>query len=252
MDVRPNLSEVSSGSGLVPSQSTTGSRWTAPASSPASRSPAHGSGPAASGSTRTEVSASARSLRTRTSENASTSSIRTPGRWGTISRHSRCRAQILVRRGDDPEVLRLLVGEHDEPSRPSRPGGGQVVDGVLPTLLARQHDAGRRGRIVGRYGQPFGGVGAVQGDEDEGPVPGAPGAEREPAVILFEDQDVIGRVGPEFVAPQLVRAHGLIEPDVEDDGRTRSTRPARTRCRAPSRGRGPPVPPASSDRKRSS
>ena len=128
------------------------------------------------------------------------------------------RAEILVRRGDDPEVLGVLVGDHDEPPRPIRAGRRQVVDGVLPTLMAREHDAGRRGRIVGRDGQPFGGVGAVQGDQHEGPVPGAPGTQREPPVVLLEDQDIVGRVGPEFVTPQLVRTHGFVEADVEDGG----------------------------------
>ena len=50
----------------------------------------------------------------------------------------------------------------------------------------------------------------------EGPVPGAPGAQREPPVLLFEDQDVGGGVGAERVAPQLVGPLRLVEADVED------------------------------------
>ena len=99
--------------------------------------------------------------------------------------------------GQDTEVLRVLVGQDDEPAGAAR-GRREVVDGVLHPLAPGQHDAGLGERVVRGDGEPFGGVGAVQADEHERGVPGRAGAEREAPVGLLEDEHVARRVAPSW------------------------------------------------------
>ena len=185
-----------------------------------------------SGSTRTTVSASARSLSTITVAEG----IDVLDTHPATERHDLAPGVLpagrilpirhVVRTGQDPEVLGVVVGQDDEPARAGVTRPGKVVDGVLDPLAAGHDHPGLRGRFVGRDGQPLRRVGAVQADQHEGPVPGTPGPEGEAPVGFFEDEDVTRRVGPQLVAPQLVGALGVVEADVEDHGRV--TRPGQS------------------------
>ena len=120
-----------------------------------------------------------------------------------------------VRGGQDTEVLGVLVGQRHEPAGAAE-GRGEVVEGVFdPLAPGHDHGRGREG-LVGGESQPLGRVGAVQADEHEGLVAGRAGAEGEAAVLLLVDERVLIRVAAQAVAPELVRAQGVIEPDVED------------------------------------
>ncbi len=125
-------------------------------------------------------------------------------------------AQRVVGGGEEAEVLRVLVGQGEEPAG-STGGRREVVHGVLDALAAGEHDPGVGERVVRGDGEPFGGVGAVQADQHERRVPGRAGAEREASVGLLEDEHVSGRVVAQLVAPQLEGPLRLVEADVEHE-----------------------------------
>ena len=161
IDVRPNLRDVTSGSGLGPNHDDEGLSVEGMIQLAARRSPANGSAPPGSGTTRTNVSASDRSLRTRTVENASTSSMRTPGRCGNDLLPSRRRsadassAAARTRKSSASSLVRTT----NQPRPPSPLAGGRRS---TRALRGGEHDTGCGRGVAGRYGQPFRRVGAVQ------------------------------------------------------------------------------------------
>ena len=125
-------------------------------------------------------------------------------------------SQRVVRSGQHPEVLGLLVGQDEEPAGAAR-GGREVVDGVLHSLPAGQDDAGLGQRVGRGDGEPLGGVGAVQADEHEGGIPGGAGPEREAPVELLEDEHVAAGIAAQAMAPELEGPLRLVHADVEDE-----------------------------------
>ncbi len=122
-----------------------------------------------------------------------------------------------VRRLEQPEVLRLVVG-HDQEA--GRPGGRApvVVDAVLdPVPAGGQHREGA-GRVVRPQGAYLGRELGVQAQQDVLVVPGSPDPEVEVVVRLLVDKRRLRWVGSHHVAPELKGSHGLVHPDEEDGG----------------------------------
>ena len=91
-----------------------------------------------------------------------------------------------------------------------------VVDGVLDALLARLEHGERAVGIVGREQARLRGHRAAEVDHDEPAAAGAFDRAEEAVVVLLVDDDVVGRVGTEAVAPDAPGAAALVERGVED------------------------------------
>ena len=116
------------------------------------------------------------------------------------------------------EVLGPVVGDDEEPSLLLAGSAPVVVHAVLDALAPGLDDHELPERFVGRQHPDLGGDFRVQAHEHELLVLGPAHPEVEVVVGLFVDQDVPGGVTAHPVPPQLVRAHGFVDPHVEDRG----------------------------------
>ena len=112
------------------------------------------------------------------------------------------------------EVLGAVVGDHEnQPAAEARVVIHRVLDAGPPGLTsgARPRD-GRPGSA------DLGGGRATAGRPDEGSSLVRPTPEAEALVGLLGHQHVGRGVRAPAVAPELVGAHGLVDPGVEDGG----------------------------------
>ena len=97
-------------------------------------------------------------------------------------------------------------------------GADAVIDRVLVIVLAGQDEVPRRGGLGGRQPADLGRREAAGAGEQQGLAPRAPHAEAEQRVGLLVEERVGGDRRAEAMAPQPVRALGVVLDDVEERG----------------------------------
>ena len=138
------------------------------------------------------------------------------------------------RRGDDLEVDRAVgIGEDEQ-------FVAAVGDRILHAVLARRDQPRRRLRI-GEIDQPLLRSFVVAAGDHAEAAAGAFMQMGEPAgILLLVNQDIVGLLGAEAMAPHLHRAMIVVELDVEESCCSRRSIPRRRRFPRPGR-RGPAV-----------
>ena len=130
-------------------------------------------------------------------------------------------SERVGRTGQDPELRRLVVGDHQQfvAAIPR-----SVVDGVLRAPAA-PGDRTRRGRgVAGRQQPALAGVPAAGLDEDPLPRTRTAHCHLEGLVVLLQNQPVGVRRGPKDVFAHLPGPHGMVRHDVEESGARRVPR----------------------------
>ena len=123
---------------------------------------------------------------------------------------------LVVTTHDETEVRRVLVGDLQPPRATIRVG--EVIEAVFDPVSSRFGDLELAERVVGVEGVDLGRHRRTDDEEHDRLVARASYCDAVLRVALFVDQDVVRRVGPDLVAPQLPRAHRLVDPCEEDVG----------------------------------